>query len=122
LKSVQSVTTALKFFAIIFQLVTFNSSVNVFIYIIFGEKFQKQLLQWVKSFWCCKKMSAHFSTNGIVGGSGPGGPVGLSATPIHNNNLTTMRGGGPAFQAPFSATITPNEPSNWFAKCRRLTR
>ncbi len=40
------------------QLVTFNSSVNVFIYIIFGEKFQKQLLQWVKGFWCCPKPGA----------------------------------------------------------------
>jgi hypothetical protein len=39
-------------------LVTFNSSVNVFIYIIFGEKFQKQLLQWVKGFWCCPKPGA----------------------------------------------------------------
>jgi dihydrofolate reductase len=31
-------------------LVTFNSSVNVFIYIIFGEKFQKQFLQWIKRY------------------------------------------------------------------------
>jgi hypothetical protein len=29
-------------------LVTLNSSVNVFIYIIFGEKFQRQFLEWIR--------------------------------------------------------------------------
>ena len=34
------------------MLVTLNSSVNVFIYIIMGEKFQRQFLQWLASNGC----------------------------------------------------------------------
>ena len=82
-------------------LVTLNSSVNVFIYIIFGEKFQKQFIQWVKSFWCCAAFAP-------------------SATPIQttNNNLTaTVR--VPAFQQ----TLSSSGSLSWFAKCRnRLDR
>ena len=47
-------------------LVTFNSSVNVFIYIIFGEKFQKQFIQWIRSFWCCRKWCGRLPSNGTL--------------------------------------------------------
>ena len=39
-------------------LVTINSSVNFFIYIIFGEKFKKQLCQCLQEISCFKRLSS----------------------------------------------------------------